>query len=67
MIRDAIENRAVKKTLTIPKWLDDLATEHGINFSRTLQEALKRQLDVPDEQLYTLVDLRASVHPGCLV
>jgi len=50
LVRDAIESRAVKKTLTIPKWLDDMAIEQGINFSRTLQEALKHQLDIPHER-----------------
>ncbi|HNU95106.1 MAG TPA: type II toxin-antitoxin system HicB family antitoxin, partial [Bacillota bacterium] len=49
MIRDAVKNRAVKKTLTIPKWLDDLAVEHGVNFSHVLQEALKRQLNILQE------------------
>jgi len=46
LIRDQIENKAVKKTLTIPKWLDDLAVERRINFSHVLQEALKRQLGI---------------------
>lgn len=32
--------KAVKKTLTIPSWLNDCAMERGINFSQTLQEAL---------------------------
>lgn len=32
--------RAVKKTLTIPEWLNDAAIEKGINFSQTLQDAL---------------------------
>ena len=32
--------KSVKKTLTIPKWLNDLALEQNINFSQTLQEAL---------------------------
>lgn len=36
--------KAVKKTLTIPAWLNDAATAQGINFSRTLQDALKREL-----------------------
>lgn len=36
--------RAVKKTLSIPEWLNELATEKGINFSQVLQEALKTQL-----------------------
>ncbi len=34
------ENKAVKKTLTIPSWLNDRAMALGINFSKTLQDAL---------------------------
>jgi predicted RNase H-like HicB family nuclease len=44
--RDEMENKAVKKTLTIPKWLDDLALEHKVNFSHVLQDALKEYLGV---------------------
>ncbi len=44
--RDRMQNRAVKKTLTIPKWLDDLAAEHRVNYSLILQEALKQKLGV---------------------
>ena len=33
-------NRAVKKTLTIPEWLNELALRQNINFSQVLQEAL---------------------------
>ena len=33
-------NKSVRKTLTIPAWLNDAALEQGINFSQTLQEAL---------------------------
>lgn len=32
--------KSVRKTLTIPAWLNTLALEQGINFSQTLQEAL---------------------------
>jgi len=32
--------KSVKKTLTIPSWLNDLALERNINFSQVLQEAL---------------------------
>ena len=39
-------NKAVKKTLTIPKWLNELAEENGINFSQVLQEALKEELKI---------------------
>lgn len=34
------DTRAVKKTLTIPAWLNERATAMGINFSKTLQDAL---------------------------
>ena len=33
-------NKSVRKTLTIPAWLNTAALEQGINFSQTLQEAL---------------------------
>ena len=36
--------RAVKKTLSIPEWLNELAIEKGVNFSQVLQDALKNQL-----------------------
>lgn len=39
-------SKAVKKTLTIPSWLNDLAISKGINFSETLQDALMRQLNM---------------------
>lgn len=39
-------NQSVKKTLTIPKWLNDLAIEQDINFSQVLQESLKDKLQV---------------------
>ncbi len=40
------DNRAVKKTLTLPSWLNAKAERAGINFSQTLQEALKQRLDL---------------------
>ena len=40
------DNRAVKKTLTIPNWLNTLSERAGINFSTVLQEALKAKLDI---------------------
>ena len=36
--------RSVKKTLSIPAWLNDAAMAQGINFSCVLQQALKEQL-----------------------
>ncbi|WP_336824814.1 type II toxin-antitoxin system HicB family antitoxin [Sporosarcina sp. USHLN248] len=45
-IRDEFENKSVKKTLTIPKWLNDAAENEGINFSQLLQFALKNRLGI---------------------
>ena len=39
-------NKAVKKTLTIPTWLNDKAEKAGVNYSQVLQEALKNKLGV---------------------
>lgn len=36
--------KSVKKTLTIPEWLNTLAEKREINFSQELQNALKEQL-----------------------
>ena len=38
--------RAVKKTLSIPEWLNEAAIAAGVNFSQTLQDALKAQLNI---------------------
>jgi len=46
IVRDEMENRAVKKTLTIPKWLNDIAEKNKVNFSQVLQSALKEYLGV---------------------
>ena len=37
-------SKAVKKTLTIPEWLNEEAMEAGVNFSQVLQEALVQKL-----------------------
>lgn len=39
-------NKAVKKTLTIPAWLNTLAEKDNINFSQILQEGLKKHLGI---------------------
>jgi predicted RNase H-like HicB family nuclease len=40
------ENKSVKKTLTIPSWLNERAELANINFSATLQAALKKELNL---------------------
>ena len=42
--RKRYNNKAVKKTLSIPEWLNELAIDAEINFSQVLQDALKQQL-----------------------
>lgn len=44
--RRLMNNAAVKKTLSIPSWLNDSATAAGLNFSQVLQDALKQQLNI---------------------
>lgn len=39
-------NKAIKKTLTIPAWLNELAMRENVNFSQTLQNALVEQLKI---------------------
>lgn len=38
------DNRVVKKNCTIPSWLNEEALAAGINFSQTLQDALKEKI-----------------------
>jgi predicted RNase H-like HicB family nuclease len=38
--------KAVKKTLTIPQWMDEMAAAKGVNFSQLLQEAITNRLEV---------------------
>ena len=44
--RKLFHSKAVKKTLTIPAWLNTTAEKQGINFSQVLQDALKERLDL---------------------
>ncbi len=45
-VRDKMENRSVKKTLTIPKWINDIGIENDLNFSQLLQAAIKERLGI---------------------
>lgn len=44
--RKRFNSKAVKKTLTIPEWLNESAVAAGVNFSQVLQDALKSQLHI---------------------
>lgn len=39
-------SRAVKKTLSIPEWLNEAAIRKNINFSQVLQEALMQKVNM---------------------
>ena len=45
-IRDRVNNKTVKKTLTIPAWLNREAEAANVNFSQILQDGLRRYLSV---------------------
>ena len=44
--REEMESRAIKKTLTIPAWLNDAAEKRKGNYSQILQSALKDYLGI---------------------
>lgn len=46
LVRNELDEQAVKKTLTIPQWLNRLAEEQNVNFSKLLQTALKEYLKI---------------------
>lgn len=46
LARKKEDNRSVKKTLTIPFWLNELAVNNNVNFSYCLQKALRKELNV---------------------
>ena len=43
--RKKVDNRKVKKTLSIPSWLNEKAEAENINFSRVLEEGLRKVLN----------------------
>lgn len=49
-VRDFMKNKAIKKTLTIPKWLNDVAVQNNVNFSHILQVAIKDYLGIQNER-----------------
>ena len=46
LVRNEIEEQSIKKTLTIPQWLNKIAEKENVNFSKLLQSALKDYLKV---------------------
>lgn len=48
LVRVEMANKAVKKTLTIPRWLNELAEDNKVNFSQILQQGLKDYLGIKE-------------------
>ena len=38
--------KSIRKNVTIPSWLNEVAKRNNINFSKVLQEALERELEI---------------------
>ena len=45
-VRDEMENRREKTTVTIPRWLKAAAEAEGVNYSRLLETAIKERLGI---------------------
>ncbi len=39
------DGRAVRRTVSLPKWMDDKVTETGLSLSKVLQDALEARLN----------------------
>lgn len=48
LVREDMETKAVKKTLTIPAWLNRAAEAAHVNFSALLQRSLREHLGIRD-------------------
>ncbi|MDR2501050.1 MAG: type II toxin-antitoxin system HicB family antitoxin [Treponema sp.] len=46
IVREEINNRREKTTVTIPHWLKSAAEAEGINYSRLLESAIKETLGI---------------------
>lgn len=46
ILRKEETKKSVNKNVTVPAWLNEMAIENKINFSSTLQEALRERLGV---------------------
>lgn len=53
MVRNELDNRAVKTNLTLPAWLKELAEAQGVNYSKLLQAALIEYLGLQGPKIRT--------------
>jgi predicted RNase H-like HicB family nuclease len=46
LVKEELDNRREKTTITLPYWLKSAAEKEGVNFSRLLETALKETLEI---------------------
>jgi len=46
LIKDQLDNRAVRTNTTLPAWLKEMAEDKGLNFSHLLQLSIKEHLGI---------------------
>ncbi|MDR3171585.1 MAG: type II toxin-antitoxin system HicB family antitoxin [Treponema sp.] len=46
IVKNDLDNRAVKTNVTLPAWLKELAEERGVNYSKLFQAALMDYLNI---------------------
>jgi predicted RNase H-like HicB family nuclease len=51
IVKNELDNRAVKTNLTIPAWLKEMAEAQGVNYSKVFQTALMDYLGVDNTNL----------------
>lgn len=52
LVRNELDNRAVKTNLTIPAWLKEMAEAQGVNYSKVFQTALMDYLGINKAQMH---------------
>ncbi|MFZ3102236.1 MAG: hypothetical protein WA113_08570 [Desulfitobacteriaceae bacterium] len=45
IVKNEMDNRAVKTNITLPAWLKELAEKQGVNFSQIAQAGLREYLE----------------------
>ncbi len=60
LVCSEMDDNTIEKTVTLPKWLNDMAEEADINFSRSLQSFLRLKLGLSEPTIEINEDRRIS-------
>lgn len=50
LVKNELDNKAVKTNITLPAWLKELAEQENVNFSKLMQTALMDYLEINKHQ-----------------